>query len=110
MEGAESCRAIWREYGRTMSGRPYAVHCEIREAGSFAPRAVIDVEGTDHHGVKVVGSQRSDVRVRLVIQAQGQTVEDARALARQVTIDVTGVPLRGVGRGRVSTRSRRMAR
>jgi hypothetical protein len=94
VEGAESCREIWREYGRSMSGRPYAVHCEIRDVGTFAPRATLDVEGDEHEGMRIVGSARNDVRVRLVIQAQGTTVDDARELARRVTIDLTRVPLR----------------
>jgi hypothetical protein len=94
VDGAETCRPIWREYGRTMSGRPYAVFCEIREVGTFAPRGTIDVEGDDHGGARITGSQRNDVRARLVIQAQGQTVEDARELARRVTIDLSRTPLR----------------
>ncbi|MEX2179570.1 MAG: hypothetical protein WD801_12720 [Gemmatimonadaceae bacterium] len=88
VEGAESCRAIWREYGRTMSGRPSAVHCEIRDVG-VTPARRIDVDGDEHGGLRVVGAQRSDIRVRLVIQTQGEDLADARDLARQVSLDLS---------------------
>lgn len=87
IDGDETCRPIWREYGRHMSGRAYAVHCEIREVGTIPARNLIEVEGEEHSGVTIVGGQRRDIRVRLVIQTQGETVEDARAIARQVTLD-----------------------
>ena len=89
VEGAESCRDIWERYGRMMSGRARAVHCEIREVGTTARRERIDIDGDRHTGVHIIGSQRSDVRVRLVIQAQGDDVADARALASQVTMDLS---------------------
>jgi hypothetical protein len=94
VDGYETCRAIWREYGRTMSGRPRAVFCEVRDVGTFVPRGTIDVEGDDHNGLRITGAQRSDARVRLVIQTQGETVAEARELARRVTIDLNAVPLR----------------
>src|SRR5688572_14976392 len=84
VDGAETCRAIWREYGRTMSGRAYAVYCEVREIGTTPRGSLIDVDGGVRNGVRITGSARNDVRVRLVIQAQGENVEDARGLARQV--------------------------
>ena len=94
VEGYETCRSIWREYGRTMNGRPRAVFCEVRDVGTFVPRGTIDVEGDDHNGLKITGAQRTDARVRLVIQTQGETVAEAREIARRVTIDLTAVPLR----------------
>jgi hypothetical protein len=89
VEGAESCRDIWERYGRMMSGRARAVHCEIRDVGTVARRERIDVDGDRHTGVHVMGAQRSDVRVRLVIQAQGDDVADARGLAGEVTMDLS---------------------
>lgn len=87
--GAETCRDIWREFGRHSNGRARAVHCEIREVGVTPRRERIDVDGDRHTGVHVTGAQRSDVRVRLVIQAQGDDVADARALAAEVRMDLT---------------------
>ena len=89
LPGAESCRDIWERYGRMMSGRPRAVHCEVRDIGTVPRRERIDIDGDRHTGVHVVGAQRSDVRVRLVIQAQGEDVADARALASEVRMDLT---------------------
>lgn len=94
VEGAESCRDIWREYGRSMNGRPRAVFCEVRDLGTFAPRGTIEVEGHDHSAVRITGAQRQDARVRLVIQAQGETVAEARQIAGQVSMDLSRVPLR----------------
>lgn len=94
VDGYETCRSIWREYGRTMSGRPRAVFCEVRDVGTFVPRGTIDVEGDDHNGLRITGAQRTDARVRLVIQTQGETVTEAREIARRVTIDLNAVPLR----------------
>jgi hypothetical protein len=97
VEGAETCRAIWREFGRSMSGDPIAVYCEIRDAGTLPKAETIAVDGGDKNGVLVRGERRSDVRVRLVIQAQGRTVDEARSLARQVNIDLRQSPLRVTG-------------
>lgn len=96
VDGAETCRAIWREFGRSMSGRPRAVFCEVREVGTAPRGSLIDVDGGMRNGVKITGSARSDVRVRLVIQAQGENVEDARGLARQVSLSLSSTPWRAM--------------
>lgn len=103
-DGSENCRAIWREFGRSMSGHPVAVYCEVRDVGTFKPSSTIEVDGGDRSGVRVRGSARGDARVRLVIQAQGRTVDDARALAQAVTIDLTQTPLHVSGIDRESAR------
>jgi hypothetical protein len=92
VDGAETCRAIWREYGRSMSGRPSAVHCEIREVGTAAKPSVIDVEGGMRTGIRITGAPRSDMRVRLVIQAQGRDVAEARRIANEVRFDIARMP------------------
>ncbi|HMC55943.1 MAG TPA: hypothetical protein VKH19_12260 [Gemmatimonadaceae bacterium] len=92
--GYDICRPIWREYGRMMHGHADAVYCEVREIGAFKPTAAIEVDGGDRSGVTVQGSPRVDARVRLVIQAQGRTVEDAKALAQRATLDLNARPLR----------------
>jgi hypothetical protein len=89
VEGAETCRDIWREFGRHSNGRARAVHCEIRDVGVAPRREHIDVDGDSHTGILVTGAQRNDIRVRLVIQAQGDDVADARALASRVTMDLS---------------------
>ncbi|AHG92658.1 hypothetical protein J421_5123 (plasmid) [Gemmatirosa kalamazoonensis] len=97
VEGSETCREIWREYGRMMSGRPAAVYCEVRDLGTRAARGTLDVDGGERQGVLVRGGSRSDVRTSLVIQAQGRSVDDARELARRVAVDLSRTPLRITG-------------
>ena len=97
VDGYETCRTIWREYGRMMHGQPDAVYCEVREIGTFKPTAAIEVDGGDRTGVHVHGERRTDARVRLVIQAQGRTVEDAKALAQRATVDLGQRPLQVTG-------------
>lgn len=86
-DGAETCREIWREYGRTMHGHPDAVYCEIRDAGVRPTASTIEVDGGAQSGVFVRGGARKDVRVRLVIQAQGGSVDEAKQLAQRVRLD-----------------------
>ena len=100
VEGYETCRDIWREFGRSMNGRNRAVYCEVRDIGVTPKSEVIDFEGGNWTGIQVHGAKRNDVRVRLVIQAQSNTVEDARAMAKEVKMDLASVPLRVDGLGR----------
>jgi hypothetical protein len=98
VEGSETCRDIWREYGRTMSGQPAAVYCEIRVVGTRPARgARLEVDGGERQGVLVRGGTRSDVRASLVIQAGGRSVDDARRLASRVAVDLSRTPLRITG-------------
>jgi hypothetical protein len=97
VEGSDTCRDIWEEFGRTMRGRPIAVYCEVRDVGTRAATGRIDIDGAEKQGVLVRGGGRRDVHVRLVIQAQGRSVEDARALANRVTVDLADKSLRVSG-------------
>jgi hypothetical protein len=97
VDGYEACRDIWREYGRSMNGRTRAVYCEIRDVGVAPKPAQIDFDGTRWAGVRVRGERRNDVRVRLVIQAQGRTVAEARELAKDVKLDLSAAPWRVEG-------------
>ena len=107
VEGAETCRAIWREFGRTMSGRPVAVFCEVREIGVMPRVETLRIDGDRRNGISVQGSRRADTRVRLVIQAQGSTVEHARELARAVTLDLSRQPLQVRGTDTEDTKNSR---
>jgi hypothetical protein len=57
----------------------------------------VDIDGGDRNGLQVRGERRSDVRVHLVIQAQGGTVEEARSLAQTAKLDLSESPLRVSG-------------
>jgi hypothetical protein len=96
-EGADICRPIWREYGRSMHGHADAVYCEVRDVGTLAVKGPIAVDGGEKNGVLVRGARRSDALVRLVIQAQGKSVDDARKLAKGVSLDLTRSPLQVTG-------------
>ena len=95
--GADICRPIWREYGRSMRGHAPAVFCEVRDVGVLPANKPISADGGDRGGVLVRGAQRTQPLVRLVIQAQGRSVDDARQLARAVTLDLAKTPLRVTG-------------
>lgn len=97
VEGSETCRDIWDEFGRTMHGRPVAVYCEIRDVGTRPASGTLSINGGDRQGVFVRGSARRDVHVSLVIQAQGRSVDDARALARAVKLDLSDRSLHVTG-------------
>ncbi|HEU4995484.1 MAG TPA: hypothetical protein VFT29_11730 [Gemmatimonadaceae bacterium] len=97
VDGADICRPIWREFGRTMNGRPRAVHCEVRDVGTLPATSRVSVDGEERNGVRVRGAQRRDTRVRLVIQAQGGTIDEARELVRKVSLDLSQTPLRVSG-------------
>lgn len=105
-EGAESCREIWREFGRNVSGRPRAYHCEIKEIGVMPKPELLDFDGGSYTGARVIGARRNDVRVRLVIQAQSYSVAEARELAKSVTMDLKTQPLRIDGLPRPRNRDR----
>jgi hypothetical protein len=94
VEGAETCRAIWREFGRTMSGRPVAVYCEIRDVGALPRTETLRIDGGRRNGIHVRGSRRGTSQVKLIIQAQGNSVEHARQLAAAVGLDLSERPLR----------------
>ena len=105
-EGTETCRDIWREFGRQVSGRPRAYHCEIREIGVMPKPELLEFDGGSYTGARVLGAKRSDVRVRLVIQAQSYSVAEAKELAKGVTIDLKALPIRIDGLRRTRDRNR----
>jgi len=105
VEGADACRPIWREFGRMMSGDPRAVFCEVREVGTMPQAQSLSIDGQSRTAIRIEGADRRDVRVRLVIQAQAGSVDEARELAKQVSIDLSERPLRVRGVERESGRS-----
>ena len=103
-DGAETCRDIWDKYGSYGNSDADAVYCEIRNVGSLNQKS-LRAEAGENGGVMVRGEARSDVMVQLVIQAQARTVDDARRLAKDVSIDLSARTLHpenvgSFGRGR----------
>lgn len=73
-----------------------AVHCEVQERAFQATGRTLAVDGGSHGGVAVRGWDRDSVVVRTRIQAWGNTIGEARQLARQVRIE-DGEIIRAVG-------------
>ena len=47
VEGSETCRAIWKEFGHTTHGRPIAVYCEVRDVGTRPSTGSISVDAAE---------------------------------------------------------------
>src|SRR5262245_33894980 len=50
----------------------------------------LNVDGGQNGGVRVVGSNRSDVLVRACVQAWGRSEEGAKALASSIRVETSG--------------------
>jgi len=70
--------------------------CEIREQ-SMAAGGMLNVDASQNGGISVKGWDRTDVLVRAQVQAQAETDDEARELARQVTVQAGGTQVRAVG-------------
>ena len=73
--------ALCRDQGH--NDRPS--HCEVREL-TFAPSGTVSLNGGPNGGIEVKGEARSDVRVFAIVGASADSIEEARALAAEVTI------------------------
>lgn len=69
------------------SDHPY---CEVREATWAATGAPIAVDAQPNGGIEVVGWDRSEVRLRVKVVADGDSVADAKARAAAVRIATDG--------------------
>lgn len=73
-------------------------HCEVREATWPASSSPIAVDSQPNGGIEVVGWDRSEVRLRVKVVADGSTVEEAKSRAAAVRIETDGV-IRAVSPG-----------
>ena len=71
-------------------------HCEVREVTLPAP-AVLEITDVGNGSIAVTGSARRDVRLRARVVASAPTLDEARQLARQVTIATDGGRVRDDG-------------
>ena len=105
--GAETCRDLWQRYGRYGESDPRAVYCTARDVGVLRRRSTVTADGAENGGITVTGDERrgaeDGVRVRLVLFAQASTVDDARALAEDVTLDLDAETLRAEHTGRFAS-------
>ncbi|MEP6924161.1 MAG: DUF4097 family beta strand repeat-containing protein [Pyrinomonadaceae bacterium] len=63
---------------------------EVRET-TLRPSDLLTVDGKRNGGIHVKGSNRADVLVRACVQAQGNSDEAARAVARNIRIETSPV-------------------
>jgi hypothetical protein len=63
---------------------------EVRDA-NIAATGSLTVDAGTNGGVSVIGEERSDVLVRSCVQTHGKSDEDARTLAKSVTVNTGGV-------------------
>jgi len=63
-------------------------YCEVREA-VLPASARISVEAEPNGGIKVVGTDRGDIRVRAKVSAGARSQDDARTLASEVRIETS---------------------
>jgi DUF4097 and DUF4098 domain-containing protein YvlB len=70
--------------------------CEIREQ-TMSAGGMLNVDASQNGGISLKGWDRADVLVRAHVQAQAANDDEARALARQITIQANGTQVRAVG-------------
>jgi DUF4097 and DUF4098 domain-containing protein YvlB len=77
--------------------------CEVREATLPASAGLIDVDASPNGGAKAMGSDRSDIRLRVQVVAHADTEAEARDLAAEVIIETSPkIHARGPGARRGS--------
>jgi DUF4097 and DUF4098 domain-containing protein YvlB len=70
--------------------------CEIREQ-TMSAGGMLNVDASRNGGISLKGWDRADILVRAQVQAQGATDDQARELARQITIQANGAQVRATG-------------
>jgi DUF4097 and DUF4098 domain-containing protein YvlB len=79
-----------------MSGGDREAHCEVR-AETLAGGNLLDVDARPNGGIRVRGSERSDVALRARIVGYARTKDQARQIASQVQIETGGGQVRAKG-------------
>ena len=73
-----------------------ANHCVMREQ-TIQAGGVINVDGRTNGGVSVKGWDRNDILVRAQVQTWANTDDEARALADQVQVEISGTNIHSNG-------------
>ena len=85
---------------REGDGGEHARHCEVREA-TLPAAGLLAVDARPNGGIQVHGEDRNDVRLRVKIEATGDSEAEARDLAGEVRVETAGtVKAVGPARGR----------
>ena len=78
----DDCRS-----GRWGGGRDREQYCDVREQ-TIPARSQLRVDGRENGGIRVIGSDRSDILVISKIQAQAGSENEAKELASGIRIDI----------------------
>ena len=65
--------------------------CEVREFSLAASRAVIEVDAAPNGGIRVEGWDRDEILIEAKVSGRGDSMGEAKAIASEVRIDVSGV-------------------
>lgn len=71
------------------SGDDRERHCEVRQMTVMATGATLSVDARPNGGIRVEGSDRSDIVVWAKVTTTAGTMEEAKAIASRVTIQAT---------------------
>jgi hypothetical protein len=96
---AQRTDAEWLENCRENSGRwngNRAQFCEVRPS-TLRSGGALAVDGGQNGGASVRGWDGSEIRVSARIQAQASSEEEAREIARQITVRTEGGSIRATG-------------
>ena len=72
-------------------------HCEVRDITMKAPQRVLYIDGRDNGSVHVYGWDKNEVLVRALISANAYSLDEAKSLAKEVTIETDGDRVRSNG-------------
>jgi DUF4097 and DUF4098 domain-containing protein YvlB len=93
-EQSQASQSDWCRDAGDRNGR-YEHYCEVRPVTIAAP-ATLDVE-TSNGSIAVTGSSRRDVSIEARVEAQGDTADEAKSLAKSVQILTDGGRVRADG-------------
>jgi DUF4097 and DUF4098 domain-containing protein YvlB len=78
-------------------------HCEVREY-TLADAGRLNLDASMNGGIRVIGSDRSNVLVRAQVQTNAPTLEEAKSLAAMVRVEAIPGNLRATGPDNVRDR------
>lgn len=90
----EDCRGNVRN---RRDGRDRERHCEVRVSTVRAGEGVLDIDAGQNGSISVVGGDVNEIRVVARIQTDGESLAEARQMAREIRIEVTPTRISAAG-------------
>jgi DUF4097 and DUF4098 domain-containing protein YvlB len=91
----------WLAQCRENRNSDRAQFCEVRELGLRPTGHAITVDGRENGGVVVRGWDRDSIHIQVRIQAQAESDDDARSLARAIRVETSGADIHADGPARM---------